>query len=137
MGFARGGRSPLVGRRRPLRFAVGARVECRMGQSLWVKAVVVAQHPSSGDPAPAPYEVRLEDGSRCFAPVDTPAVIRAEAGEEEIVWNPRAQALEVAANTSLALHPSSSRLAIGLWRDGVAAGVLYSVDFRESSVTVD
>ena len=30
---------------------------------------------------------------------------------------------------SLALHPSSNRLAIGMWHYGAAAGVLYSVDF--------
>ena len=49
------------------------------------------------------------------------------------MWEPheaslRAQAMERAATASLVVHPSSSRIAIGLWHQHAVAGVLYSVD---------
>ena len=57
-------------------------------------------------------------------------MVRAEGGGggEDAAWNSRTRSMEVAATASLVLHPSSSRLAIGMWHHGAAAGALYSVE---------
>ena len=74
-----------------------------------------------------PYHVSLEDGDSCYAHLDHPALIRSAVDGEEVGWNARAQAMEVAASASLVIHPTSSRVVIGIWHDHAAAGVLYSV----------
>ncbi len=56
-------------------------------------------------------------------------LIRPAGGGEEIEYNEWTGTMEVAATAYLAVHPSTSRLAIGLWHNGAAAGVLYSVGF--------
>ena len=102
-----------------------------MGGALWLPGVVAAHYQSSivpGEP-PVPYRVHLERGDDCYASRDHPEVIRSGGGNhEELIWNARTKAMEVAAAASLAVHPSSSRLAIGMWREGVASGVLYSIE---------
>ena len=108
----------------PLRFAVGTHVECRMGEELWLPGVVAALH--HGQP-PRPYLIHLDQGDACHALHDHHEMIRAVANVGEVSWNSRTQAMEIAATACLALHPSSSRLAIGMWHDCAAAGVLYSI----------
>jgi len=93
---------------------------------------VAAHYPEEedADEVPPPYLVRLDSEDMVYAPVDHAEIIRAEGGGgADFEWNSRTQAMEVAATASLALHPSSNRLAIGMWHYGAAAGVLYSVDF--------
>ena len=77
----------------------------------------------------SPYLVRLEGFGDCLAPVDSARVIRSRAGGEERRWNQRTCAFEVAASMSLALHPRAARVAVGLWHECKAAGVVYAVDF--------
>ena len=115
---------------RPLRFPVGAKVECKMGSSLWLSGVVAAQNVSTGAPGqpPMPYMVHLDNGEACYAHVDDPGLIRRAGAGEELTWNNRTRAMEVAARASLAIHPSGSRLAIGMWHVSAVAGVLFSVD---------
>ena len=121
---------------RPLRFPVGAPVECRMSASLWLPGVVAAQHVSAGVPGQAtvPYLVHLDRGDSCYAHLDRDDLIRSAGGGGELAWNERTQAMEVAATASLAIHPSSSRLAIGMWHEHALAGVLFSVDIRPHGV---
>ena len=42
-------------------------------------------------------------------------------------------ARKVAATASLAIHPSSSRITIGMWHAQAAAGVLFAVEIRPQS----
>ncbi|KAH8092033.1 hypothetical protein JL720_5610 [Aureococcus anophagefferens] len=98
-----------------------AAVECRAG---WAP-VVLALRPDDE----SPYLVRLEGLGDCLAPVDSARVIRSRAGGEERRWNQRTCAFEVAASVSLALHPRAARVAVGLWHECKAAGVVYAVDF--------
>ena len=78
-----------TGRRLPvLRFAQGARVECRVDDDgmCWAGGVVVALHyrernwHPARDPS-APYQVQLDDGRLIFAPNDDDEIIRAEGGD--------------------------------------------------------
>ena len=121
---------------RPLRFPIGTSVECRVGPghstgNSWLRGVVAGHHVGTGFPGqpPLPYLVHLDGGDICYAPVDDARIIRSavDAGED-LAWNGCTQALEVAARASLVIHPSSSRLAIGMWHDHAAAGVLFSID---------
>jgi len=109
-----------------------------MGAALWLPGVVAAHHVSAGGPGlwqqPLPYMVHLDRGDSCFAQHDHPGLIRAAVAGEELAWNGRTQAMEVAATASLVIHPSSSRLAIGMWHDEAAAGVLFSVDIGPRDV---
>ena len=116
---------------KPLRFAIGTKVECRMGEALWLPGVVAAHHHSSGVPGqrPFPYLIHLDSGDACCAPVDHPDMIRSVDSTEEVSFNTRTRSMEAAATTSLVLHPSSSRVAIGMWHNGAAAGVLHSIAF--------
>ena len=68
----------------PLRFAVGKRVECRIGPDPvegWAKGAVI-QHWYRENSWPegsyAPYKVQLDKGQYIFAPGDTEQIIRAE-----------------------------------------------------------
>ncbi len=63
-----------------LRFAVGARVECRISDDTWVPGRVVALHyqePGMGPTTFAPYQVELDDGRLIYAPEDDDKCIRA------------------------------------------------------------
>jgi hypothetical protein len=115
---------PPWGGEPPLRFPVGAEVECRVAAG-WAPGVVLALRPDDE----SPYLVRLEGFGDCLAPVDSARVIRSRAGGEERRWNQRTCAFEVAASVSLALHPRAARVAVGLWHECKAAGVVYAVDF--------
>ena len=118
----------------PLRFPVGTHVACRMGAALWLPGVVAAHHVRvAPGQRPAAYLVHLERGDTCFAPLDHPGIIRAAADGEGLAWNDRTQTMEVDAEASLAVHPSSGQLAIGMWHVGVAAGVLYSVHLEATA----
>ena len=57
------------------------------------------RYANSGAPGqrPFPYVVQLEEGDNCFVPLDHPNVIRSMDGAEEVSWNARTQAMEVAA----------------------------------------
>lgn len=122
---------------RPLRFPIGARVECRLGTSAWLPGVVVAHNVSAGDPGqqPLPYLVHLDRGDACYARLDIPQLIRGAVPGEELAWNERTQAMEVAATASLAIHPSRCRLAIGMWHMHAAAGALFLIDISQPSTT--
>ena len=124
-----------------------------MGASLWLHGTVADHrvshgegggvylvHLDRGDAYPVPartyyYERRLFHaespctGDSCVVPVDHPDLVRGIAGGEALAWNERAQAMEVAAEATLALHPSGCRLAVGMWHAGAAAGVAYSIGF--------
>jgi len=129
-------RAPAAAGQAPLRFPIGAQVRCRTGELTWLPGVVVDHHVDGGAPGAQrfPYQVRLDGalGELVFAPVDHPNVIKAAVDAEEVAWNARTHRMEVVATASLALHPSSSRLAIGMCRDGVSAGVVYGVDIRSA-----
>ena len=102
-----------------------ARLRCRMTETEWATGVVAAQHFDA-----APYLVRLDSGGECVVPVDSLDLIRTPGGGgEELSFNRGTDKMEVAATTNIALHPSASRLAIGMFHNGAAAGVLYCVDF--------
>ena len=82
-----------------------------------------------------PYRVGLISRRHsCVVPDDLPSLIRSAVDGEELAWNGRTKSLEVAAEASLAIHPSSSRLAIGMWHLQTAAGVLFSVDIGAEEV---
>ena len=121
---------------RPLRFDAGTRVEVRMRGSgasdapVWVPGVVTAHKAAER----APYMVELDNGETCVVHQDHRCLIRAADGREQVAWNPRTQTMQVEASAALALHPSRSRLAIGLWRDSLLQGVVYSVDFSAGAV---
>ena len=120
----------LPAQRPTLRFAVGARVECQIGRNdpdVWAPGVVAEHYPAEDSNTPV-YLIHLDGGEACFAPADDPSIIRAPGGGEDFEFNRRTRRLEVRAKASLVLHPSSTKLAIGLWHAGEAAGVLYSVD---------
>ena len=76
-----GERSPWP-KRPPLRFDVGARVECRVGPHPvkgWCPGKVIKLHYSEPSWPPnmvAPYQVALHDGRLIFAPQDVNEVIR-------------------------------------------------------------
>lgn len=65
-----------------LRFAVGDRVECRVGPHPvkgWAAGRIIKLHYSESTWPPnveAPYQIKLNDGRLIFAPQDTDAVIR-------------------------------------------------------------
>ena len=67
----------------PLRFDVGAEVECNLGGDGWQRGTVVALHYlEEGWEKPAPYQVRLaassvEPDALIFAPADIDDVVRA------------------------------------------------------------
>jgi hypothetical protein len=64
----------------PVRFQVGARVECRTGQDEWVRGKVILvwyREPHWPVNSWAPYQIQLDDGRLIFAPADTEQVIRA------------------------------------------------------------
>ena len=105
--------------------AVGADVECRMSETRWVPGVVADHYPSEH----CAYLIHLNGGEACTAPVDHPELIRPRGGGEDFVFDHRIQSMVVRAKASLAVHPMSTQIAIGLWHTGEAAGVLYSVDF--------
>mmetsp|Transcript_31571 Transcript_31571/g.104245 ORF Transcript_31571/g.104245 Transcript_31571/m.104245 type:complete len:594 (-) Transcript_31571:735-2516(-) len=113
---------------RPLRFPIGAQVACRMGAWPWLHGTVADHHVSHGEGGGV-YLVHLDRGDSCVVPVDHPDLVRGVAGGEALAWNERAQAMEVAAEATLALHPSGCRLAVGMWHAGAAAGVAYSIGF--------
>ncbi|KAH8076758.1 hypothetical protein JL721_782 [Aureococcus anophagefferens] len=115
---------PPWGGEPPLRFAAGRRGRVPRGAG-WAPGVVLALRPDDE----SPYLVRLEGLGDCLAPVDSARVIRSRAGGEERRWNQRTCAFEVAASVSLALHPRAARVAVGLWHECKAAGVVYAVDF--------
>ena len=125
--------SPSAGLR-PLRFPIGARVECRMGMASWLPGVVVAHYvTAAGAPGQRklPYKVQLDGGDSCYAPIDRYDLIRAAENAEDVEdveWNGRTQGLEIAASASICIDPSSSRLAIGMWLDHAVAGRLFAVD---------
>ncbi|EOD29950.1 hypothetical protein EMIHUDRAFT_233348 [Emiliania huxleyi CCMP1516] len=98
-----------------------------MGASLWLHGTVADHHVSHGEGG----GVYLSPctGDSCVVPVDHPDLVRGVAGGEALAWNERAQAMEVAAEATLALHPSGCRLAVGMWHAGAAAGVAYSIGF--------
>ena len=63
--------------RPPLRFDVGAEVECNFGGGEWKRGTVVAHHYlEQGWERPAPYQVQLADGVLIFAPEDRDDVVR-------------------------------------------------------------
>jgi hypothetical protein len=76
-------RSPAT--RPPLRFAVGARVMCKVAPSEWrpgrVSQVWYAEE-GWKDERVAPYQVALDDGRYIFAPLDTDSLVRAAAADE-------------------------------------------------------
>jgi hypothetical protein len=62
------------------RFAVGARVRCRVSHSAWKAGVVIAHDYREADFPPnvrAAYQVKLTDGTLIYAPVDSDECIRA------------------------------------------------------------
>ena len=75
--------------RRPLRFAVGARIECRVADEEWARGVVVAHHPADGNVVPiACYKLLLDRGDACLAPAD-----HAEVGLSSVTWRTRIASL--------------------------------------------
>ena len=68
----------------PLRFAVGTRVECRIGPDPvtgWAKGEIIKHwYREEGWPEDsyAPYRVQLDNGQGMFAPGDVDQIIRAE-----------------------------------------------------------
>ena len=100
-----------------------------MGESLWLPGTVADCYVKAGGAQWMPYQIDLDRGDACYAQSDEPGLIRNVGGAgEDLAWNDRTQAMEVAATASLVIHPSSSRVAIGMWHTHAAAGVLYSVD---------
>jgi len=65
----------------PLRFAVGARVECRCGRDLWIPGKVVATHVFAMG-REMPYKIHLDDGRMTVAPIDSDQVIRKLVSDE-------------------------------------------------------
>jgi hypothetical protein len=64
-----------------LRFAVGTRVECKVGTKQWAVGGVTKHWFRQGDWPPgvfAPYQVQLDDGRLIFAPDDANRCIRGE-----------------------------------------------------------
>ena len=64
-----------------LRFAVGTRVECKVGTKQWAPGGVTKHWFRQGDWPPgvfAPYQVQLDDGRLVFAPDDANRCIRGE-----------------------------------------------------------
>ena len=64
-----------------LRFAVGTRVECKVGTKQWAVGYVTKHWFRQGDWPPgvfAPYQVQLDDGRLIFAPDDANRCIRGE-----------------------------------------------------------
>jgi hypothetical protein len=64
-----------------LRFDVGMRVECRVGQNQWAPGVVIKlwyREPGWPTNHFAPYQIELDNGKKIFAPKDDEVVIRAE-----------------------------------------------------------
>ena len=100
-----------------------------MGESLWLPGTVADCYVKAGGAQWMPYQIDLDRGDACYAQSDDPRLIRNVGGAgEDLAWNDRTQTMEVAATASLVFHPSSSRVAIGMWHTHAAAGVLYSVD---------
>ena len=69
--------------RTPLRFPIGAAVECRLGEARWARGTIVGHHyrePSWPADRVAPYQVRLEDGrskaTLIYAPADMDDCVR-------------------------------------------------------------
>jgi hypothetical protein len=72
-----------------LRFDIGTRVECRVGDDPvtgWAPGAVVQlmyREPSWPPDVVAPYQIQLDDGRLIFAPHDIPQVIREEGDAAE------------------------------------------------------
>ena len=59
------------------RFAVGAAVECNVGDDGWRRGTVVAQHYlEDGWERTVPYQVELADGKLIYAPEDVDELVR-------------------------------------------------------------
>lgn len=66
---------------KPLRFAVGVRVECNVGT--WQSGTVVAhwwRDPNWPESKKVPYQVKIDDGPTIFAPLDVDGCIRVVKG---------------------------------------------------------
>eukprot|EP00747_Dinoflagellata_sp_TGD_P167302 gnl/TRDRNA2_/TRDRNA2_191450_c0_seq1.p1 gnl/TRDRNA2_/TRDRNA2_191450_c0~~gnl/TRDRNA2_/TRDRNA2_191450_c0_seq1.p1 ORF type:complete len:324 (+),score=71.33 gnl/TRDRNA2_/TRDRNA2_191450_c0_seq1:398-1369(+) len=70
-----------------LRFKIGDRVECHMGDDEWIPGEICAlMFRDEEDMSPgevAPYRIHLDDGNFTFAPVDVDHVIRRETGKSK------------------------------------------------------
>ena len=63
-----------------LRFALGDRVECKVGDNKWIPGEVVQLwYEEEGMAEPAPYQVLLDDGFHIYAPVDNDSHVRKDA----------------------------------------------------------
>ena len=109
-----------------LRFAPGARVECRLGPRRWAAGQVVAcryREPSWPAGRFAPYQVRLDDDELIFAPSDRDDVIRAEVGATAGSSSSSGGGFSVRGTSggrSLSDPPSKPRAAAGY--DSIGAG---------------
>ena len=62
-----------------LRFAVGAKVLCRVGPEDWFPGTIIQKwyrEDTWPKGAWAPYKVELDDGRKIFAPADLPQIIK-------------------------------------------------------------
>jgi hypothetical protein len=65
-----------------LRFAIGTRVECRIGADEWAPGKVLLlwyREPNWPQGSFAPYKIHLDDGREIFAPADMDQIIRLNA----------------------------------------------------------
>ena len=85
-----------------------------MGPTLWLPGTVVGHHVETATGQSVPYVIQLERGDSCYSHLDHSMLIRAAEGEE-LAWNDRTRALEVAAEASLLIHPSGNSLVIGMF----------------------
>jgi hypothetical protein len=70
-----------------LRFAIGTRVECRIGANEWAPGLVAQvwyREPSWPKGSFAPYKIHLEDGREIFAPADMDQIIRLNANPPKL-----------------------------------------------------
>ena len=60
-----------------LRFIVGDRVDCHLGDDIWASGTVIMRNweimeeDGDGELKIVPYRIRLDDGNSIYAPVDT------------------------------------------------------------------
>merc|ERR1712216_230342 len=67
-------------KKKTLRFAIGAKVQCKTGEKDWSNGEVVALMYRDEYMPPgmvAPYQIKLVDGNLIYAPADEDSVIRA------------------------------------------------------------